>query len=90
MTVQNGKLAGIKPLLNLRTFVVVVILFNTFIPILGAREDEWDGSIIDYGVSTGDLRGIRHWFYSAGVEFQYFSYYFNLNLYHFSILSLGF
>ena len=71
MTVQNEKFAGVKPLLNLSTFVVV-ILINTFIPILGAREDEWDGSIIDYGVSTGDLRGIRHWFYSAGVEFQYF------------------
>ena len=71
MTLHNERFVSVKPLLNLSTFVVV-ILINTFIPILGAREDEWDGSIIDYGVSTGDLRGIRHWFYSAGVEFQYF------------------
>lgn len=71
MTLHSERFSGVKSLLNFSS-IIVVILINTFIPILVAREDEWDGSIIDYGVSTGDLRGIRHWFFSAGVEFQYF------------------
>lgn len=60
-----------RPRLAPQALPYLLASFFVVIPLLVARRDMWDGTLISYGMETGDHSGIRSWLFTSGWELQY-------------------